>query len=65
MGNREAQPLPPDLLELLIEMTERLHAHEHRIEGRGGGGGGAPRASGLQPPHCASVSGKLPRIGLI
>ncbi len=40
MGNREAQPLPPDLLELLIEMTERLHAHEHRIEGRGGGGVG-------------------------
>ena len=44
MDNREAQPLPPDLLELLTEMTERLHTHEHRIEG------GPPRATGLQPP---------------
>ena len=41
MENRGAHPLPQDLLH---EMTERLHAHEERIEG------GPPRASGLQPP---------------
>ncbi len=33
MENREAHPLPQDLLELLHEMTERLHAHEQRIQG--------------------------------
>ena len=42
MDNQDAHPLPRDLLELLHEMTERLHAHEQRIEG------GPPRASGLQ-----------------
>ena len=36
MDNQDALPLPRDLLELLHEMTERLHAHEQRI---GGGGG--------------------------
>ena len=33
MENRGAHPLPQDLLDLLHEMTERLHAHEERIEG--------------------------------
>ena len=44
MENRGAHPLPQDLLDLLHEITERLHAHDERIEG------GPPRASGLQPP---------------
>ena len=43
MENRSAHALPPDLIELLQEMTDQLHAHEQHIEG-------APRASGLQPP---------------
>ena len=41
--NRGAHALPPDLIELLQEMTDRLHTHEQHIEG-------APRASCLQPP---------------
>ena len=44
MENRGAHPLPQDLLDLLHEMTEQLHAHEERMEG------GPPRTSGLQPP---------------
>ena len=43
MENRSAHALLPDRIELLQEMTDRLHAHEQHIEG-------APRASGLQPP---------------
>ena len=44
MENRGAHPLPQDLLDLLHEITERLLAHNERIEG------GPPRVSGLQPP---------------
>ena len=33
MENRGVHPLPQDLLDLLHEMTERLHAHDERIEG--------------------------------
>ena len=33
MDNREARPLPLDVLELLTEMTEHLHAHEGRVQG--------------------------------
>ena len=44
MDIRDAHPLPQDLIELLHEMTEPLHAHKQRMEG------GPPRASGLQPP---------------
>ena len=43
MEDRGAHALPPDLIELLQEMTDRLHAHEQHIDR-------APRASGLQPP---------------
>ena len=44
MENRGAHGLPSDLIDLLQEMTDRLHAHKQHIDG------GPPRASGLEPP---------------
>ena len=47
MENKGAHAFSPDLIELLQEITDRLHAHEQHIEG-------APRARGHQEQGTSS-----------